>query len=326
MGRSRPPPSKRNNSKSKSRVKSLAIARLAKKQSDWVGKLQYSSNRTKQAEVKSKQIESVNRSRVERTSEPVPSTSSASVQSESLSSVRSVSKDEKTESSDEKKMSEPVIESQSDEKKVMPVTVKHLPTAICDLNEVANLFAACSCPECGGPVELEMDASKNVGMTVFLNVVCTNCQRVVASNHTSAFLPSGACEITRRTVTASLLNGFGQRKLNNLCEYLNLPGLNSKTFSDHAKAFFQSTPNIKKQFSKLAVQKVREAHKPMNPRMTEDTVIDIAVSFDGTWQTRGHSSKVGVTCVIDLLTGICVDFHVMSKYCQKCETTGENIF
>ena len=37
--------------------------------------------------------------------------------------------------------------------------------------------------------------------------------------------------------------------------------------------------------------------------------------------TRGHSSQIGVTCVIDLLTGSCVDFHVLSKYSQKYETT-----
>lgn len=30
-------------------------------------------------------------------------------------------------------------------------------------------------------------------------------------------------------------------------------------------------------------------------------------------------------CVIDLLTGFCVDYHVMSKYCRACETTGKRM-
>ncbi|GFU64149.1 uncharacterized protein TNCV_3745171 [Trichonephila clavipes] len=41
--------------------------------------------------------------------------------------------------------------------------------------------------------------------------------------------------------------------------------------------------------------------------------------FDGTWLTRGHSSKIGVGCVIDLLTGFVMDFEIMSKRCIECE-------
>lgn len=64
----------------------------------------------------------------------------------------------------------------------------------------------------------------------------------------------------------------------------------------------------------------------MNPNCElQGGIIDIAVSFDGTWHTRGHSSQTGVACVIDLMTGICLDYHVMSKYCQKCETTGKRM-
>ncbi|GFX55969.1 uncharacterized protein TNCV_2164461 [Trichonephila clavipes] len=48
-------------------------------------------------------------------------------------------------------------------------------------------------------------------------------------------------------------------------------------------------------------------------------VTNIAVSFDGTWLTRRHTSQIGVGCVIDMLTGYVVDFKVISKYCKECE-------
>ena len=54
-------------------------------------------------------------------------------------------------------------------------------------------------------------------------------------------------------------------------------------------------------------------------------VLDISVSFDGTWLTRGHSSHIGVGCVVDLLTGLCLDAHVMCTYYHVCETTGKKI-
>ncbi|GFV36452.1 uncharacterized protein TNCV_2234991 [Trichonephila clavipes] len=42
-------------------------------------------------------------------------------------------------------------------------------------------------------------------------------------------------------------------------------------------------------------------------------ITDLSVSFDGTWLTRGHTSLIGVGCVIDMLTGYVVDFEVMKK-------------
>ncbi|KAJ4427104.1 hypothetical protein ANN_24719 [Periplaneta americana] len=57
-------------------------------------------------------------------------------------------------------------------------------------------------------------------------------------------------------------------------------------------------------------------------------ILDISVSYDGSWMTRGHTSAYDVGCVIDMLTGYVIDYIVKSKYCQKCtmkETTlGKN--
>ena len=42
------------------------------------------------------------------------------------------------------------------------------------------------------------------------------------------------------------------------------------------------------------------------------------MSFDGSWMTRGHKSAYGIGCVIDTVTGLCVDLAVFSLYCQRC--------
>ena len=44
----------------------------------------------------------------------------------------------------------------------------------------------------------------------------------------------------------------------------------------------------------------------------DNGVRNIAVSFDGSWQKRGHSSHNGIGSVIDLLTGLPIDFNVLS--------------
>ncbi|GFV75567.1 uncharacterized protein TNCV_2240161 [Trichonephila clavipes] len=61
---------------------------------------------------------------------------------------------------------------------------------------------------------------------------------------------------------------------------------------------------------------------------SNSAITDIDVTFDGTWLTRGHSSQIGVGCVIDLLTGFVMGFEIMSKRCIESELAksglGEN--
>nr|XP_047144770.1 uncharacterized protein LOC124818251 [Hydra vulgaris] len=45
---------------------------------------------------------------------------------------------------------------------------------------------------------------------------------------------------------------------------------------------------------------------------------DVVVSYDGTWQKRGHSSLNGVVAVIASDSGKCVDYQVLSKICNVC--------
>lgn len=52
-------------------------------------------------------------------------------------------------------------------------------------------------------------------------------------------------------------------------------------------------------------------------------IFDIAVSYDGSWPTRGHKSKHGFGCVIDLLTGYVLDFDVASKFCRVCASAAD---
>ncbi|GFY06771.1 hypothetical protein TNCV_2203041 [Trichonephila clavipes] len=38
-------------------------------------------------------------------------------------------------------------------------------------------------------------------------------------------------------------------------------------------------------------------------------IVDIGVSYDGSWLIRGHTSNIGVGCVIDLLTGFVINYE-----------------
>ena len=73
----------------------------------------------------------------------------------------------------------------------------------------------------------------------------------------------------------------------------------------------QSRDIIAKEYEKIGVHE------------DDQGILDIAVSYDGTWQKRGHTSHNGAAAVIDLLTGLPIDYEVLSNYCSKCANEEE---
>ncbi|GFS49161.1 uncharacterized protein TNIN_490081 [Trichonephila inaurata madagascariensis] len=58
---------------------------------------------------------------------------------------------------------------------------------------------------------------------------------------------------------------------------------------------------------------------------TANGVIDIVVSYDRTWQKRGHWSLYGIGIVIDILSGLILDYEIVSQYCQECTTANRDL-
>ena len=48
----------------------------------------------------------------------------------------------------------------------------------------------------------------------------------------------------------------------------------------------------------------------------KDDVIDITVSFKGSWQQKGHLSHYGVGTLVELETGLILDYEAYSLYCH----------
>ncbi|GFU76702.1 uncharacterized protein TNCV_1495981 [Trichonephila clavipes] len=55
-----------------------------------------------------------------------------------------------------------------------------------------------------------------------------------------------------------------------------------------------------------------------NAKEKETGVLDITVSFDDLGKKRGYKSLYGIGVVIDLLTGLVIDYEILSKYCTEC--------
>ena len=98
-----------------------------------------------------------------------------------------------------------------------------------------------------------------------------------------------------------------------------MPCMHSNAYDTNQRNFEQSLRKSTEQSLEKLAAAVCEFYRNMgNKDIKDDDTVDISISYDGSWLTRGHSSLVGVGAVIELFTGLVLDFHVVSKYCQAC--------
>ena len=68
---------------------------------------------------------------------------------------------------------------------------------------------------------------------------------------------------------------------------------------------------------KVADESMKKAANELKEAENQE-LADCSVSFDGTWQRRGHASHHGVVTAVSVDTGKCVDVEVLSNICKGC--------
>jgi hypothetical protein len=85
----------------------------------------------------------------------------------------------------------------------------------------------------------------------------------------------------------------------------NLPhSLQKEAFSRHSKVLTEDSVEFTDEILQLSVEEVKRANRELNGTTDPQDIVDIAVSYDGTWHKRGHTSKYGIGAVIDVATGL----------------------
>ncbi|KAH9377387.1 hypothetical protein HPB48_008605 [Haemaphysalis longicornis] len=120
----------------------------------------------------------------------------------------------------------------------------------------------------------------------------------------------------KRRICAMQTTGNHQTVLNDVFTTLNIShrGLHTKTWQGYVKeklapAATRAADNVMAT-SAWSVRKLYDDLQLGNPG-------NISVTYDGSWMTRGYSSHIGV--VIELFTGLVLDFVVLSNFCAGCK-------
>lgn len=149
------------------------------------------------------------------------------------------------------------------------------------------------------------------GLVSEFYVQCNSCS-TLSTFKSSPLLKSSNhdYEVNARMIYAMRTVGLGLHGIKNFCTAMDMPQPVSQ------KSYDRILKNIKAASSEVAINSMRKA---ANEEILASENNAICISGDGTWKTRGHTSRIGVCSVIGDVTGKVIDVEVLSSYCKGCE-------
>lgn len=173
-----------------------------------------------------------------------------------------------------------------------------------------------ACCQCGGKMNVKVKSAE--GMTKIIMAKCKQCKEeklLHTSGGGSRFL--GRYDVHARVVKSTLQFGIGYVGLRAFCAALNMQPLSEKSYYEISAETETRGIDI---LEKVMENTRTEVHQVLERNGNTGDVKDIRVSCDGSWAKRGFTSQYGFVSVIEMTTGMCVDFVVLSKWCRVCES------
>lgn len=166
------------------------------------------------------------------------------------------------------------------------------------------------------------DHAKRYGQSALFCLQCSKCKKKTYLPTSRSTGNSGdaihTTDINRRLVYAASETGIGREGMATICSILNMPQpMSSKSWNDHTNALYTAHKEAVEKHLKSTRARLRRKLKKETPTIT-DKVMDIAVTFDGTWSKRGHTPNYGFGFVISVETGQVLDYSFKSKICWVC--------
>ena len=152
-----------------------------------------------------------------------------------------------------------------------------------------------------------------------LSLQCNTCHESTPFLTSSSVTQRGTSyDINRRAVYHAIETGGGYEGLATFCSIMNMPCLTKTAYYKQVDNILDALEDEAKEEMRKAGERLRQHILDENPEKDENEILDAAVSFDGTWAKRGFTSLTGVVFAISVDTGEVLDYHVLSKSCQKC--------
>ena len=190
-----------------------------------------------------------------------------------------------------------------------------------------------SCRECGEAVILGVRPTTK-GMISEFTVNCTVCKDSKSTNTPNLIRERkrkrekiGALlhkteNINYAHVAAFLDNGLGYSGLRHYCKYFNARCLNEATFIVYARQVIQDVILDTEENLQCNARIVRRAFQT---QLEADQIIDLTVAYTTTYHQWGSDFCLVGGAVIELQTGLVLDYDVANMYCHVCKINSRKI-
>nr|XP_045585318.1 uncharacterized protein LOC123747283 [Procambarus clarkii] len=150
---------------------------------------------------------------------------------------------------------------------------------------------------------------------VKLEKTCNNC------NVSNTEYLMGNHENLTSLVYSNMINGHGYLYYTSMCAVNNMKFVSHNTYDKIQKKIRDAANERWVHLRESTRHNIFNHYKEQFNRHPSGGVLDIDVSFDGSWHTRGHHSQIGIAFVVEIFTGLVVDFNTFCKNCHKCQIT-----
>lgn len=192
------------------------------------------------------------------------------------------------------------------------------------LNDCISKAEVCSsCRKASSRLALYQKNNEREGLSesLFLKCSCCEAETRLSTSRRLGGKGGGAHEVNRRAALASCQ--FGHSGLTQFCTTMNLSSpVSTDVYQKHLIQIEKATMKHAEEVMNGAAERLRSKVLKEDPDQIEDgedIIACVSVTVDGTWQKRGHSSKLGVVFVISVDTGEILDYEVKSLFCHECK-------
>ena len=173
-----------------------------------------------------------------------------------------------------------------------------------------NIIKNFKCNGCGTQA-LHANVGDIMGLASTVTINCSACGECCAKANSSPRVSDtdstrAPFDVNKRMVDGFVSMGKGLAGMKKFCTSMGMNCMSSSTYNSHLYEIVKDNKSISKKVVDMARKRVHLVHIEENPHL------------DGTWHKRGHTSNYGVGFVIDVLTGLVIDYELLSRYCAKC--------
>lgn len=199
--------------------------------------------------------------------------------------------------------------------------------------QVRSLSSLVSCADCGEGVILGVRPTTK-GMISEFTVSCQVCGSQKSTNtpnlirerkrkrEKKGLVLQKNENINYAHVAAFLDNGLGYSGLRHYCKYLNARCLNEATFIVYAK---QVISDVVAETEDFLQQNARIVRKAFEEHLDPDYTLDLTVGYTTTYHQWGSDFCLVAGAVIELQTGLVLDYDVGNMYCHVCKINAKKI-